>query len=105
MELYSGSHLRPRVIASLALRRHLAGLRPSELHPIYPAMVMGTGSLSTGALLLGMRLLSVALFVIAAGAFALLCVLSLLRVVGHRDGVREDARSPRTAFALYTFVA
>src|SRR5713101_7140104 len=41
-------HVKVVVVASLALRRHLAGLRPSELHPIYPAMVMGTGSLSTG---------------------------------------------------------
>jgi tellurite resistance protein TehA-like permease len=98
-------HIKVRVVASLALRRHLAGLRPSELHPIYPAMVMGTGSLSTGALLLGMRLLSVALLVIAAGAFALLCVLALLRLVGHGDRLREDVRNPKTAFAPYTFVA
>jgi tellurite resistance protein TehA-like permease len=98
-------HIKMRVVASLALRRHLAGLRPSELHPIYPAMVMGTGSLSTGALLLGMRPLSVALCVISAGAFALLCALALLRILGHRDRLREDAGNPRTAFAPYTFVA
>jgi len=83
----------------------LAGLRPSEFHPIYPAMVMGTGSLSTGALLLGMNGLSVALFVMAAGTLALFCILAFLRVFQHRDRLREDARNPKTAFAPYTFVA
>jgi tellurite resistance protein TehA-like permease len=83
----------------------LAGLRPSELHPIYPAMVMGTGSLSTGAALLGFPSLSVALFALALLAFALLLVLTLLRIAHHRAAVRADARHPKTAFAPYTLVA
>jgi tellurite resistance protein TehA-like permease len=87
------------------LNRRLAGLRPSELHPISFAMVMGTGSLSTGAALLGKPALSRVLFAVALAAFALLLVLSLLRVARHLERVRADLRNPKTAFAPYTFVA
>jgi tellurite resistance protein TehA-like permease len=89
------------------LKRRLAGLRPSELHPIYFAMVMGTGTLSTGAALLGRPALSLALFGIALAAFALLLVLvlSLVRFARYPDRVRADMRNPKTAFAPYTFVA
>ncbi len=66
---------------------------------------MGTGSLSSGALLLGMRGLSVALFAVAALAFALLCALAAVRVVRHPALIRADARDPGTAFAPFTFVA
>ncbi len=68
-------------------------------------MVMGTGSLSSGALLLGMPGLSVALFVIAVVAFAILCALGAVRVVRHPERLRADAASSRTSFAPYTFVA
>src|SRR5262249_22073061 len=88
-----------------AMKPRLAGLRPSELHPIYPAMVMGTGSLSTGAMLLGFPSLSLALFAIALAAFALLLGLSLRRLARHGDAVRADARGAKTAFAPYTSVA
>ncbi len=87
------------------LNRRLAGLRPSELHPIYFAMVMGTGSLSTGAALLGRPALSRVLLAVALAAFALLLVLSVLRVARHLERVRADLRNPKTAFAPYTFVA
>jgi len=76
-----------------------------ELHPIYPAMVMGTGSLSSAAFLLGMRALSAVLFVVAAVAFAVLCALAAVRVARHGELVRTDAWDPRKAFAPYTFVA
>ena len=81
----------------------LAGLRPADLHPGYPGLVMGTGSLSSGALLLGMPGLSAVLFAVAAAAFALLCVLAALRLAAHGGRLRADAEHPRTMFAFYTF--
>jgi tellurite resistance protein TehA-like permease len=90
---------------ALGKRRHLAGLRPSELHPIYAGMVMGTGTLSSGAKLLGMPALSIVLGLAAAGAFVLLCVLGGLRLLQHPDLVRIDASGARTVFAPYTLVA
>jgi tellurite resistance protein TehA-like permease len=82
----------------------LAGLKPSELTFLYPAMVMGTATLSSGAALLRMRVISVGLFAVGAFMFVLLCALACARVLHHAELVRTDLRSPRTAFAPYTFV-
>jgi tellurite resistance protein TehA-like permease len=95
----------PDVRSGPARRRRLAGLRPADLHLVYPAMVMGTGSLSTGALLLRRRELSVVLFVVGLASFGIMVVLAGAKVARHPDRVRADLADPRTTFAPYTFVA
>ncbi len=75
------------------------------LHPGNFALVMASGILSLGFRSMGVELLADMLAVVALGAWVLLLVLSLLRVLRHGAAVRTDLLNPRMVFAYFTLVA
>ncbi|CCH76113.1 conserved membrane hypothetical protein [Nostocoides japonicum T1-X7] len=75
------------------------------LTPGYFAAVMATGIVSVATQLKGWASLSAALLVIAIAIYAILILLSIVRVVRHHDAVRSDLADPRRAFGSFTFVA
>ena len=78
---------------------------PRELSPGYFAVVMATGILAIASSQRGWVIPSLILLVLAGVAYAVLVVLTLWRLVAHRDAVATDLRDPRTAFQAFTFVA
>lgn len=80
-----------------------AGL--AGMHPAYFALVMATGIVSLACDLHGLRSIAVALFVLNLGCYPLLWVLSLLRVIRHRDRVRADFLHHGRAVGFFTTVA
>ena len=91
--------------------RHLTGLHrrwglsPSTLAPGCFASVMATGIVSIGAELKGLHLLSVALFWLAVALYVFFIVLTAVRLVRHRDAVRDELHDPSRAFGFFTAVA
>lgn len=75
------------------------------LTPGYFALVMASGIISVGMSLEGHTQVSVLLLVVAVAAFVVLGLLTVWRLVAHRDAVREDFEDPRRAFGFFTFVA
>lgn len=80
--------------------RELSGLSPS-----YFALVMATGIVSIGAHLLDVPVVDVALFAVNIAGYAVLWVLTGLRVARHRSALLDDLTSHRVAFGFLTIVA
>lgn len=78
---------------------------PRDLSPGYFAVVMATGILAIASSQRGWMVLSLILLVLAGLAYAVLVVLTVWRLLAHRDAVATDLRDPRTAFQAFTFVA
>jgi len=79
----------------------LAGALP----PAGFAFVMATGIISTDAYALGPAWLSRVLLVAAAGGFALLTVLLVIRLWRYPRAVLADLRAPERTFGFFTVVA
>jgi tellurite resistance protein TehA-like permease len=75
------------------------------LTPGYFALVMATGILSVGLHLEGYPELSTLLLWICGAAFVVLLVLTLLRLLRHREAVVSDFLDPARAFGFFTYVA
>lgn len=85
---------------SARIDRAIAGLVPGSF-----AMVMATGIVSIGLRTAGFPLAARVLLVLGALAGVVLTVLTVLRLLRHRDRLRADARSPEKAFGNFTTVA
>ena len=89
-------------------RRTLGGrvaVAVEGLTPGYFALVMASGIVSVGLHLQGYDRASAAFLVVTVVAFAVLVVLTLVRLVRFPAEVREDAGDPRRAFGFFTLVA
>jgi tellurite resistance protein TehA-like permease len=75
------------------------------LHPNNFALVMATGIIAIGFRTLGFEVLAQVLAVFAVGAWVVLLLLSLMRVVRHAAAVRADLLNPRLVFSFFTLVA
>ncbi len=75
------------------------------LHPGSFAFVMATGIVSIGMVQQGFTWISRALLVVAAVAWVLLLVATVLRLLNHRSRVVADLHDPVVAFGFFTFVA
>ncbi len=69
----------------------------ASLSPAYFGMVMATGIVSIGAQLLGHPMLARGLFALNLVAYAVLCVLNVLRVVRPRPGALAAVPRPLCA--------
>ena len=76
-----------------------------DLAPVYFAMVMASGAISIAAHEASVAYVSDALYVVAAVAYAVLLVMTVLRVVAYPGQVLADARNPRRSFGFFTLVA
>lgn len=76
-----------------------------DLHPGSFAFVMATGILSTGEAAFGRQLTSVALLVVAAAGYLVLCVVYALRAAWYPTRFWADTGRPERAFGFFTFVA
>jgi tellurite resistance protein TehA-like permease len=77
----------------------------STLYPGYFALVMATGIISNALFLEHYRPLSEILFIINLGAYALLWILTALRLLWARGALWADLTSPKLVFAFFTTVA
>lgn len=80
-----------------------AGL--AGMHPAYFALVMATGIVSLASELLGLHAIAVALFALNLGIYPVLWILSIARVLRHRDRVRADFVHHGRAVGFFTTVA
>ena len=80
-----------------------AGL--AGMHPAYFALVMATGIVSLASELLGLHAIALALFALNLGFYPLLWILSIARVIRHRDRVRSDFVHHGRAVGFFTTVA
>ncbi len=80
-----------------------AGL--AGLHPAYFALVMATGIVSIASELVGVHEVAVALFAVNLGFYPLLWILTIARLVKHRDRVRADLSHHGRAVGFFTTVA
>lgn len=80
-----------------------AGL--AGMHPAYFALVMATGIVSIASEVMGLHSIAVALFALNLGFYPLLWVLTIMRVVRHRDRVRADLSHHGRAVGSFTTVA
>ncbi len=76
-----------------------------DLQPGGFALVMGTGVVSIAASLLGMRFVAVPMFWFNIGAFALLWILTIARVISYPGLVRRDLMDHRQGPGFFTAVA
>ncbi|WP_181274947.1 tellurite resistance/C4-dicarboxylate transporter family protein [Brevibacterium oceani] len=88
----------------LRLRRNW-GLSPSTLAPGCFASVMATGIVSIGAQQKGLALLSAVLFWLAVAPYLFFGALTVLRLIRHRQALRNDLHDPSRAFGFFTAVA
>jgi tellurite resistance protein TehA-like permease len=77
----------------------------AELHPAYFALVMATGIVSIGAKLLGIRWVPQVLFSLNLLFYPTLWVLTMLRVIRHREAVLADLSHHGRAVGFFTMVA
>jgi tellurite resistance protein TehA-like permease len=77
----------------------------SDLHPSYFALVMATGSVSSGCYLLGMDSVAWALFHVNIGFFAVLWLLTLVRLRYHRPRLIADLLDHARGPGFFTLVA
>jgi tellurite resistance protein TehA-like permease len=77
----------------------------ATLHPAYFALVMATGIVSIACHLVGLRAMAVALFGLNVAAFAVLWVLTIVRLVRFRDRVAADFLDHGRAVGFFTTVA
>jgi tellurite resistance protein TehA-like permease len=75
------------------------------MHPAYFALVMATGIVSLASELMGLHPIAVALFALNLGFYPLLWVLTIARVIRHRDRVRSDLQHHGRAVGFFTTVA
>lgn len=75
------------------------------MNPAYFALVMATGIVSVGLHLKGVDTASAVLLVLAAIAYVVLVVLTIIRLVLHRSAVLSDLHNPERAFGFFTFIA
>jgi tellurite resistance protein TehA-like permease len=80
-----------------------AGL--AGMHPAYFALVMATGIVSLACELLDLHPIAVTLFAANLGFYAVLWILSVARVLRHRDRVRADLLHHGRAVGFFTTVA
>jgi tellurite resistance protein TehA-like permease len=83
-----------------ALPAGLAGM-----HPAYFALVMATGIVSLASDLLGLHGIAVVLFALNLAFYPVLWILSVARVIRHRDRVRADLLHHGRAVGFFTVVA
>lgn len=76
-----------------------------DLAPGYFALVMASGIVSVGMRSAGQETISAVLLGVALAAYAVLVVLSLLRLLRHRPAMAGDLADPARAFGFFTFVA
>jgi tellurite resistance protein TehA-like permease len=86
------------------IRSRLAGV-VRTLPPGSFAVVMATGIISVGLRLEGVEIASDVLYAVAAATYAVLVVLSVLRLILFRADMVTDATRPATGFTYFTFVA
>ena len=75
------------------------------LTPGYFALTMASGIISVGLELEGFHALSVALLVVCAASYAVILVLSLVRLARFPADMRRDVMDPARAFGFFTFNA
>ncbi len=75
------------------------------MHPAYFALVMATGIVSLASELLAMHRIAIALFALNLGFYPVLWILSIARVIRHRDRVRADLSHHGRAVGFFTTVA
>lgn len=75
------------------------------MHPAYFALVMATGIVSIACELTGLDALAIGLYAANLGFYAVLWVLTIVRVVRHRDRVRADLVHHGRAVGFFTTVA
>ncbi|HEX5058649.1 MAG TPA: tellurite resistance/C4-dicarboxylate transporter family protein [Kofleriaceae bacterium] len=80
-----------------------AGL--AGMHPAYFALVMATGIESLASELMSMHSLAVGLFALNLVFYPLLWILTIARIVRHRDRVRADLLHHGRAVGFFTTVA
>jgi tellurite resistance protein TehA-like permease len=80
-----------------------AGL--AGMHPAYFALVMATGIVSLACELHGLHSIAVVLFVLNLGFYPLLWILTIARVIRHRQRVRADLAHHGRAVGFFTTVA
>ncbi len=80
-----------------------AGL--AGMHPAYFALVMATGIVSLASEVMGLHAVAVALFALNLAFYPLLWVLTVVRVIRHRDRVRADLLHHGRAVGFFTIVA
>jgi len=80
-----------------------AGL--AGMHPAYFALVMATGIVSLACELVGLHAVAVALFVLNLAFYPALWILTIARIVRHRDRVRADLHHHGRAVGFFTTVA
>jgi tellurite resistance protein TehA-like permease len=80
-----------------------AGL--AGMHPAYFALVMATGIVSLACELIGLHAIAVVLFVLNVGFYPLLWILTIVRVIRHRDRVLADLQHHGRAVGFFTTVA
>ncbi len=83
-----------------SLRKELRNLQPGGF-----ALVMATGIVSIAANLLGMRLVAVPMFWFNIGAYALLWILTIARVISYPELFRRDLMDHRHGPEFFTAVA
>ena len=81
----------------------VAGL--AGMHPAYFALVMATGIVSIAALLVGLRPVAIGLMALNVLFYPLLWVLTVVRVVRHRQRVLADLLHHGRAVGFFTTVA
>src|SRR5678816_2707915 len=75
------------------------------MHPAYFALVMATGIVSLASELMGLHAIAVVLFALNLGFYPLLWILTIARVIKHRDRVRADLVHHGRAVGFFTIVA
>lgn len=77
----------------------------ARMHPAYFALAMATGIVSIACQLLGLRSIAVALYALNVVFYAALWIATVLRLVRHRDLVREDLFHHGRCVGFFTTVA
>jgi len=77
----------------------------ATLHPAYFSMAMATGIVSIALQLLGFRPIAIALFALNAVVYAVLWLLTILRLVHHRERLLADFQDHGRAVGFFTIVA
>lgn len=77
----------------------------ATLHPAYFALVMATGIVSIASHLLGLGMLATPMFALNIAFYAAVWILTILRVVRHRDQVVADLLHHGRSVGFFTMVA
>ena len=88
-----------------ANRQNALSRAAADLFPGYFALVMATGIISVACFLLGMKTISLALLVINIIAYAVLCLLLLLRLLFFFSRVKADINDHVRGPGFFTVVA